>query len=100
MGAICGEELKKLEKLQMESAREERILVLVRLRPLSEKEIAANEVVDWECINDNTILYRNTLREGSTFPSAYTFGKPICRTNCVLCINYVKGLGLHVSGVI
>lgn len=58
MGAIGGEELKKLEKLQMASAREERILVLVRLRPLSEKEISADEVADWECINDNTILYR------------------------------------------
>ncbi|GKV24102.1 hypothetical protein SLEP1_g33756 [Rubroshorea leprosula] len=75
MGAIGGEELKKLEKLQMASAREERILVLVRLRPLSEREISADEVADWECINDNTILYRNTLREGSTFPSAYTFDR-------------------------
>lgn len=78
MGAIGGEELKKLEKkqkVQLAAAREERILVLVRLRPLSDQEIVANEVADWECINDSTILYRNTLREGSTFPSAYTFGR-------------------------
>ncbi|KAK8568058.1 hypothetical protein V6N13_105999 [Hibiscus sabdariffa] len=78
MGAIGGEELKKLEKeqkAQMAGAREERILVLVRLRPLSDKEIIADEVSDWECINDSTILYRNTLREGSTFPSAYTFDR-------------------------
>ncbi|KAK9000413.1 hypothetical protein V6N11_080915 [Hibiscus sabdariffa] len=79
MGAIGGgEELKKLEKeqkAQMASAREERILVVVRLRPLSDKEIIADEVADWECINDSTILYRNTLREGSTFPSAYTFDR-------------------------
>lgn len=74
MGAISGEELLKWEKMQGLGAREEKILVLVRLRPLSEKEAAANEVTDWECINDTTILYRNTLREGSTFPSAYTFG--------------------------
>lgn len=80
MGAIGGEELKKLEKeqkAQMAGAREERILVGVRLRPLSDKEIEANEVADWECINENSILYRNTLREGSTFPSAYTFGQQI-----------------------
>ena len=80
MGAIGGEELKKLEKeqkVQMAGAREDRILVVVRLRPLSDKEIVANEVADWECINDSTILYRNTLREGSTFPSTYTFGKQI-----------------------
>ncbi|XP_039006997.1 kinesin-like protein KIN-7E isoform X2 [Hibiscus syriacus] len=78
MGAIGGEELKKLEKeqkAQMAGAREERILVVVRLRPLNDKEIIANEVADWECINDCTILYRNTLREGSTFPSAYTFDR-------------------------
>ncbi|GLU02823.1 hypothetical protein SLE2022_200580 [Rubroshorea leprosula] len=90
MGAIGGEELKKLEKLQMASAREERILVLVRLRPLSEKEIAANEVVDWECINDNTILYRNTLREGSTFPSAYTFDR-VFRGDCSTKQVYEEG---------
>lgn len=77
MGQITGEELTKLEKMQMMSAREEKILVLVRLRPLSEKEIEANEVADWECVNDTTILYRNSLREGSLFPSAYTFGRTL-----------------------
>lgn len=75
MGAIAGEELLKWEKMQGVSGREEKILVSIRLRPLNEKEIATNESADWECINDTTILYRNTLREGSTFPSAYTFGK-------------------------
>ncbi|KAJ6906260.1 kinesin-like protein KIN-7E isoform X2 [Populus alba x Populus x berolinensis] len=75
MGSIGKEELLKMEKMQMASAREEKILVLVRLRPLNDKEIEANEVADWECINDTTILYRNTLREGSTFPSAYTFDR-------------------------
>ncbi|KAK1572468.1 hypothetical protein Q3G72_033007 [Acer saccharum] len=81
MGAAGGEELMKMEKMQMASAREEKILVLVRLRPLSDKEILADEVADWECINDTTILYRNTLREGSTFPSAYTFDR-VFRGDC------------------
>lgn len=75
MGVIDGEQMVKWEKMRDMSGRDEKILVLVRLRPLSDKEIAVNEVADWECINDTTILYRNTLREGSTFPSAYTFGK-------------------------
>ncbi|KAI9123655.1 hypothetical protein K1719_004955 [Acacia pycnantha] len=75
MGAIDGEQMVKWEKMHSVSGREEKILVLVRLRPLSDKEIAVNEVADWECINDTTILYRNTLREGSTFPSAYTFDR-------------------------
>lgn len=75
MGADAGEELVKWEKMGGVGGHEEKILVLVRLRPLNEKEIDVNEVADWECINETTILYRNTLREGSTFPSAYTFGK-------------------------
>ncbi|KAK4772602.1 hypothetical protein SAY86_014377 [Trapa natans] len=86
MGQIAGEELTKLEKMQIMSAREEKILVLVRLRPLSEKEVEENEEADWECINDTTILYRESLREGSLFPSAYTFDRAFrgdCTTNQV-----------------
>lgn len=39
MGSIGKEELLKMERMQMASAREEKILVLVRLRPLNDKEI-------------------------------------------------------------
>ncbi|XP_018484675.2 kinesin-like protein KIN-7E isoform X2 [Raphanus sativus] len=81
MGTIAGEELKKMDKAQVHVAREEKILVLVRLRPLNDKEILANEAADWECINDTTVLYRNTLREGSTFPSAYSFDR-VYRGEC------------------
>ena len=79
MGAIGGEELMKWDKMLqgVASAREEKILVLVRLRPLSEKEIARNEASDWECINDTTILFRNGPQERSMSPTAYTFGKKI-----------------------
>ncbi|KAE8686548.1 Kinesin-like protein NACK1 [Hibiscus syriacus] len=92
MGAIGGVELKleKEHKAQMPAACEERILVLVRLRPLSDKEIVANEVADWECINDNTILYRNPLREGSTLPSAYTFDR-VFRGDCSTKQVYQEG---------
>ncbi|KOM50949.1 hypothetical protein LR48_Vigan08g177600 [Vigna angularis] len=90
MGAIAGEELLKWEKMQGVSGREEKILVSIRLRPLNEKEIAANESADWECINDTTILYRNTLREGSTFPSAYTFDK-VFRGDCATRQVYEEG---------
>ena len=64
------------EDMEKTDAREEKILVLVRLRPPNQKEIAANEPTeDWECLNDTTILYRrNTLRQSSNFPSAYSFG--------------------------
>ncbi|RDX90579.1 Kinesin-like protein KIN-7E, partial [Mucuna pruriens] len=90
MGAIAGEELLKWEKMQGVTGREEKILVSIRLRPLNEKEIGANESADWECINDTTILYRNTLREGSTFPSAYTFDR-VFRGDCVTKQVYEEG---------
>ncbi|CAN4107457.1 unnamed protein product [Withania somnifera] len=82
MGAIGGEELKKWEKMQGAAlGGEEKILVLVRLRPLSEKEITRNEVSDWECINETTILYRNSLQERSGLPTAYTFDR-VYRGDC------------------
>ncbi|KAM3695444.1 hypothetical protein ACJW31_07G132000 [Castanea mollissima] len=90
MGAIGGEELMKWEKMQGLSGREEKILVLVRLRPLSEKEVASSEAADWECINDTAILYRNTLREGSTFPSAYSFDR-VFRGDCATRQVYEEG---------
>lgn len=56
---------------------EERILVSVRVRPLNEKELIRNDLSEWECINDTTIMYRNNLSatERSLYPTAYTFGK-------------------------
>ncbi|CAI0378342.1 unnamed protein product [Linum tenue] len=91
MGSIGAESSPKMEKMQMAaSTREEKILVLVRLRPLSDKEIMGDEVSDWECINDTTVLYRNTLREGSTFPSAYTFDR-VFRGDCTTRQVYEDG---------
>lgn len=79
MGAIGGEELMNWEKMDgvVSNGREEKILVLVRLRPLNDKEISRNDVSDWECINDTTVLFRNSLQERSMFPTAYSFGKSI-----------------------
>ncbi|KAM3355766.1 hypothetical protein P3S68_022479 [Capsicum galapagoense] len=76
MGAIGREDLKKWEKMRGAAlGSEEKILVLVRLRPLSEREITRNEVSDWECINETTILYRNNLKERSGLPIAYTIDR-------------------------
>ncbi|KAA8536043.1 hypothetical protein F0562_028521 [Nyssa sinensis] len=91
MGAIGEEELMKWEKMQgAASAGEENILVLVRLRPLSEKEIAGNEVSDWECINETTILFRNSLQERSMFPTAYTYDR-VFRGDCSTRQVYEEG---------
>ncbi|XP_047325518.1 kinesin-like protein KIN-7E [Impatiens glandulifera] len=78
MGEIGEDELLKWEK-KMQGGEinggEEKIFVLIRLRPLSDKEINRNEVSEWECINETTILYRNSLQERSGFPSAYRFDR-------------------------
>ncbi|KAF8093192.1 hypothetical protein N665_0389s0051 [Sinapis alba] len=95
-----------MEKTHMSADREEKILVMVRLRPLNKKEIAANEATDWECINDTTILYRNTLSQGSNIPSAYSFDRVYggdCPTRQVyedgakeIALSVVKGINCSI----
>ncbi|XVF17995.1 hypothetical protein REPUB_Repub10bG0173400 [Reevesia pubescens] len=65
------------EQMQEPAGCEERIFVSIRLRPLNEKEIARHDVSDWECISENTIIYRNSLSisERSMYPTAYTFDR-------------------------
>lgn len=72
MGAVGGE-----APVQASSGHGEKIFVSIRLRPLNEKEIARNDVSDWECINDDTIIYRNnlTVSERSMYPTGYTFDR-------------------------
>jgi centromeric protein E len=84
MGAIGGDELVQWDKMAGPDAvngcgggmvRMDRIQVLVRLRPLSEKEIARGEPAEWECINDTTVMFRSTFPDRPTAPTAYTFGQ-------------------------
>lgn len=78
MGAAGGEEI-----MQGPSGRGEKINVSVRLRPLNEKEISRNDLSEWECINDSTIIYRSNLSvsERSMYPTAYTFGKEVLKVH-------------------
>jgi len=71
MGFVGGE-----EAIQEPTGHDERILVSVRLRPLNEKELARNDVSDWECISDTAIIYRSNLSasDRSLYPTAYSFG--------------------------
>ncbi|XP_056850813.1 kinesin-like protein KIN-7G isoform X2 [Raphanus sativus] len=73
------------DQMQESSGREEKIFVSVRLRPLNVKERVKNEEADWECINDETVVYRShlSLSERSMYPTAYTFDRvfgPECCT--------------------
>lgn len=79
MGDIGGEEPGHWNA----KGQEEKILVSVRLRPLDVKENSRYHVSDWECINVNTIIYKNSLSlpERSQFPTAYTFDR-VFGQNC------------------
>ncbi|CAO2828046.1 unnamed protein product [Amaranthus hypochondriacus] len=80
------------EKLQGLSCREEeRILVSVRLRPLNEKEASRKEAIDWECINDTTIIYKNNSSpERSLYPNTFTFDR-VFRYDCSTRQVYEEG---------
>ncbi|KAJ9674850.1 hypothetical protein PVL29_024029 [Vitis rotundifolia] len=79
MGDIGGEEPGHWNA----KGQEEKILVSVRLRPLDVKENSRYHVSDWECINVNTIIYKNSLSlpERSQLPTAYTFDR-VFGQNC------------------
>lgn len=64
------------EAMHGPNGRSERILVSIRLRPLNNKERAKNDVSDWECVNDTTIICKNNLLaiDKSLYPTAYIFG--------------------------
>ncbi|KAL9160997.1 hypothetical protein ABFS82_08G237300 [Erythranthe guttata] len=77
----------------MESGVEERIYVSVRLRPLNGKEILRNDVSDWECINNETIIYKNSAlsaSERSMYPTSYTFDR-VFRSGCSTREVYEQG---------
>ncbi|KAL0923694.1 hypothetical protein M5K25_007761 [Dendrobium thyrsiflorum] len=83
MGAVGGEEMQQWETAVAAEeidgsgggGKLERILVSVRLRPLSEKEIFANDPAEWECINDATIIFRSSFPDRHMTPIAYTFDR-------------------------
>lgn len=53
-------------------ASEEKILVTVRVRPLSPKEQAAYDLIAWEFTDEHTITSKNLSHERPSGP--YTFG--------------------------
>ncbi|KAL5850753.1 hypothetical protein ACOSQ3_008804 [Xanthoceras sorbifolium] len=64
--------------------REEKILVTVRMRPLSRKEQAMYDLVAWDCLDDFKIVFKNPNYERPT--TSYTFDKvfdPTCSTQKV-----------------
>lgn len=53
--------------------REEKILVTVRVRPLSRREQAMYDLIAWDCMDQHSVVYKNPIHERPALP--YTFGK-------------------------
>lgn len=56
--------------------REERIRVTVRMRPLNPKEQAMYDLIAWDCLDHQTIVFKNPNQERPG--AAYTFGMLLC----------------------
>ncbi|TVU03385.1 hypothetical protein EJB05_51076 [Eragrostis curvula] len=66
-------------------AKEEKIFVTVRVRPLSKKELAVRDDIAWECADSQTIIYKGPSLDRAA-PTSYTFDKvfgPACQTDVV-----------------
>ncbi|WOL18152.1 kinesin-like protein KIN-7F [Canna indica] len=81
MGSMSGDDMVRWEKAEGRG-KEERIYVSVRLRPLNAKEIARNDPSDWDCINNNTIVFNNSPPERTMYPTSYTFADRVFGCEC------------------
>ncbi|MCL7042829.1 hypothetical protein MKW94_016095 [Papaver nudicaule] len=76
MGCSVGSEETVMQCEMEDISSQEKIFVSVRLRPLNAKEIARNnDGSDWECISDNTIIFKNSIPERSMYPTAYSLDR-------------------------
>jgi centromeric protein E len=73
MGAGEEEEAATAAAWEKVEAKEERIMVSVRVRPLNGRE--SGDSSDWECISPTTVMFRSTVPDRAMFPTAYTYGK-------------------------
>ncbi|CAN6451520.1 unnamed protein product [Victoria cruziana] len=69
-------------------AKEEKIFVTVRVRPLNRLEEIQKDQVAWECADDNTILLKNPSHERTS--ASYTFDK-VFGPNCLTERVYEEG---------
>ncbi|KAJ6293592.1 hypothetical protein OIU76_021778 [Salix suchowensis] len=56
-------------------AKEEKIVVTVRLRPLNKKEQLAKDQVAWDCVDDHTIVFKPPSQERASQPASFVFDK-------------------------
>ncbi|KAK8485938.1 hypothetical protein V6N11_063552 [Hibiscus sabdariffa] len=80
-------------------SREEKIVVTVRLRPLSKREKLAKDQVAWDCVDEYTIVSKHPSLERTAQPPSFAFDKvfgPSCLNETVY--EGVKNVALSALG--
>ncbi|CAH1448865.1 unnamed protein product [Lactuca virosa] len=83
---------------------EEKILVTVRIRPLTPRELSAYDLIAWDCTDENTVVSRNLNHERHN--GTYTFDKvfdPSCPTRKIyeqgardVALSAIKGINATI----
>ncbi|EYU35741.1 hypothetical protein MIMGU_mgv1a019603mg, partial [Erythranthe guttata] len=70
------------------------------LRPSNGREILRNDVSDWECINNETIIYKHSAlsaSERSKYPTSYTFGEEVYEQGAKdVALSVISGINSRV----
>ncbi|CAA0815329.1 Kinesin-like protein NACK1 [Striga hermonthica] len=67
-------------------AKEEKIVVTIRLRPMNKREQSSKDQIAWECPDDHTITFRLNSHERAAQSNSFAFDKvfgPDCSTDAV-----------------
>lgn len=67
---------------------EEKILVTVRIRPLTPRELSSYDLIAWDCTDENTLVSRNLNHDRHN--GTYTFGKNLILLLHLICFLYVS----------
>ncbi|KAI3709734.1 hypothetical protein L2E82_39500 [Cichorium intybus] len=83
---------------------EEKILVTVRIRPLTPRELASYDLIAWDCTDENTVVSRNLNHERHN--GTYTFDRvfdPSCPTRKIyeqgardVALSAIKGINATI----
>ncbi|KAE8694721.1 Kinesin-like protein NACK1 [Hibiscus syriacus] len=75
---------------------EEKIVVTVRLRPVSKREQLAKDQVAWDCVDEYTIVSKHPSQERTAQPPSFTFGLEIYNENVRDLLNSESGRNLNL----
>lgn len=72
--------------------REEKILVTVRVRPLNRREQAMYDLIAWDCLDEQSIIFKNPNHERPATP--YVFGMVLHDSSIIVLVLFTTSLGM------